>query len=176
MPSRSGPLPKPTALAMLHGTFNATRHGRDRAGEPLPVGDLSSLDVPEFFTDGQRASWDYVMAHAPRGLLKRIDKGVLALWCEAEDRWRVAVEQQAKLDAGSPMPLLAKGKNGPYPSPYLRIIRHAGEQMMQAARELGFTPAARPRLAGAMSREEQSAPANPWDVPAPTAAGSTARQ
>jgi P27 family predicted phage terminase small subunit len=101
-------------------------------------------------THGQRESWAHAMAHAPAGLLKPIDRGVLAVWVEAEDRHRVAVTQQARLDAGSSLPLLTKGRDGqPSPSPYLRIIRQAADTMLRAAGELGFSPAARPRLGGA---------------------------
>lgn len=151
---------KPTALHKLHGTYNATKHGRDRAAEPVPEGDLSPA-APDWFGPGQKASWDYAMRHAPRGLLKQIDRAMLALWCEAEDRWRIAVAQQAKLDSGSPMPLLTKGAHGPVASPYLRIIRHAAEQMMVSARELGFSPAARPRLA-AGGAADPARKESPW--------------
>jgi phage terminase small subunit len=114
---RPGPKPTPTALHRLRGTFNATRHGRDRKGEPEAVGNLSA-QAPEWMTPGQQESWAYAMAHAPAGLLKPIDRGVLAVWVEAEDRHRVAMTQQAKLDAGSTLPLLTKGRDG-QPSPPL---------------------------------------------------------
>jgi P27 family predicted phage terminase small subunit len=114
-------------------------------------------------SQGQRESWAYVMAHAPAGLLKPIDRGVLAVWVEAEDRHRVAVTQQAKLDASSSLPLMTKGRDGqPIPSPYLRIIRAAGEMMLRAAGELGFSPAARPRLAGSVKADEDADAQTPW--------------
>jgi DNA modification methylase len=37
---RPGPKPTPTALHRLRGSYNPTRHGRDRAGEPEAVGAL----------------------------------------------------------------------------------------------------------------------------------------
>jgi phage terminase small subunit len=160
---RSGPKPTPTALHRLRGTFNATRHGRDRKGEPEAVGNLSGK-APEWMTPGQQESWAYAMTHAPAGLLKPIDRGVLAVWVEAEDRHRVAVTQQAKLDAGSALPLLTKGRDGqPSPSPYLRIIRQAADTMLRAAGELGFGPAARPRLNGAGLRaQDEPESVTPW--------------
>jgi P27 family predicted phage terminase small subunit len=160
---RPGPKPTPTALHRLRGTFNATRHGRDRAGEPEAVGTLD-IDAPEWMSPGQRESWAYAMAHAPAGLLKPIDRAVLAVWVEAEDRHRVAMIQQAKLDVGSSLPLLTKGRDGqPSPSPYLRIIRQAADTMLRAAGELGFSPAARPRLGGVGPRPEEAAePDTPW--------------
>jgi P27 family predicted phage terminase small subunit len=160
---RPGPKPTPTALHRLRGSYNPTRHGRDRAGEPEAVGDLSDT-APEWMTPGQRESWAHAMAHAPAGLLKAIDHGVLAVWVEAEDRHRVAMIQQARLDAGSSLPLLTKGRDGqPSPSPYLRIIRQAADTMLRAAGELGFSPAARPRLGGAGPRPDEAAESDtPW--------------
>ena len=160
---RPGPKPTPTALHRLRGSYNATRHGRDRAGEPVPEGALEA-DAPEWMTPGQRESWSYAMAHAPAGLLKPIDRGVLAVWAEAEDRHRVAMIQQAKLDATSSLPLMTKGRNGqPSPSPYLRLIRQAGDTMLRAAGELGFSPAARPRLGSAgLGQEDATESDTPW--------------
>ncbi|HWX47936.1 MAG TPA: phage terminase small subunit P27 family [Roseomonas sp.] len=157
---RPGPKPIPTALHQLRGSFNATRHGRDRAGEPQAEGELSAV-APDWMSPGQRESWAYAMAHAPKGILKAIDRGVLAIWVEAEDRHRTAVQQQARLDASSSLPLMTRGKDGqPIASPYLRLIRHAAETMLRAASELGFTPASRPRLAPGQT--EAPAVESPW--------------
>ncbi|WP_419898212.1 phage terminase small subunit P27 family [Roseomonas sp. USHLN139] len=157
---RPGPKPIPTELHQLRDSFNATRHGRDRAGEPLPEGELAAT-APDWMSIGQRESWAYVIGHAPKGLLKPLDRGVLAVWVEAEDRHRTAVMQQAKLDASSSLPLMTRGKDGqPIPSPYLRIIRQAAETMLRAASELGFSPAARPRLAAGQA--EAPAQESPW--------------
>jgi len=157
---RPGPKPIPTALHQLRGSFNATRHGRDRIGEPTAEGDLPAA-APDWMSPGQKEGWAYAMAHAPKGLLKAIDRGVLAIWVEAEDRHRTAVQQQARLDASSSLPLMTRGKDGqPIASPYLRLIRHAAETMLRAASELGFTPAARPRLAPGQT--EAPAHESPW--------------
>ncbi|MFT8247197.1 P27 family phage terminase small subunit [Roseomonas sp. BN140053] len=160
---RPGPKPTPTALHRLRGSFNPTQHGRDRTGEPVPEGALPA-EAPEWMTPGQRESWAYAMAHAPAGLLKPIDRGLLAVWVEAEDRHRMAMIQQAKLDAGSTLPLLTKGRDGqPTASPYLRLIRQAAETMLRAAGELGFSPASRPRLGGAATpRDEAAERETPW--------------
>jgi P27 family predicted phage terminase small subunit len=157
---RPGPKPIPTQLHQLRGSFNTTRHGRGRAGEPVPDGELVAT-APEWMSPGQQESWAYAMANAPKGLLKAIDRGVLAVWVEAEDRHRTAAQQQAKLDASSSLPLMTRGKDGqPIPSPYLRIIRQAAETMLRAAAELGFSPATRPRLAAGQA--EEPAQNSPW--------------
>jgi P27 family predicted phage terminase small subunit len=92
--------------------------------------------------------------HAPRGILKAIDRGVLAVWVEAEERHRTAATMQARLDQGAKLPLLTKTKDGTaVPSPYLGIMNRAAAIMIKAASELGFSPAARPRLAASAAQE-----------------------
>lgn len=137
MPNR-----KPTHLKRLHGTVKATRLNRF---EPEPEGDLDAAP-PDFLSPGQKDGWRYVMQHAPRSLLKALDRAVLVLWVEAEDRHRTAMMMQAMMDNGAKMPLLAKGKDGPIPSPYLRIMNHAALIMLRCCAELGFSPASRPRI------------------------------
>lgn len=142
-----GRRPKPTALHKLHGTFNVTDHRKRHQYEPQPESDLSS-EPPHWFTDEQQASYRYAMTHAPRGLLKAIDRGALLVWCTAEARHRTAAMTQARIDAGKEWPLLQPGKDGrPMVSPYVTIQERAAVIMLRAAEMLGFTPASRPRIA-----------------------------
>ena len=99
-----GRKPKPTALHALAGTTNVTRH-RNRVAEPVPEGNLD--EPPDWLSPGQKLAWRYAMTHAPRNLLRRIDRGVLLVWVEAEERHRIATEQQTKIDIGNAMPLLS---------------------------------------------------------------------
>jgi phage terminase small subunit len=161
---KAGRKPTPAALLKLKGTENVTR-ARERGPEPEAPGDLLA-DPPDWLTDGQAASWRYAVEHAPRGILRLIDRGLLTVWCEAEDRHRRATEAQAMLDKRSPrMPFMmirrkpapkAKKEGEAAPpaeapelsvSPYLGVINQAAQVMVRAASEMGFAPAARPRLA-----------------------------
>jgi P27 family predicted phage terminase small subunit len=136
---------KPTALHKLHGTFNVTDHRR-RNFEPQAETDLSS-EPPHWLSDDQQSSYRYALAHAPRGLLKGLDRGVLVAWCVAESRHRQAAMAQARLDAGTQWPLLQPAKDGrPAVSPYVKITEHAAIIMLRYAEALGFTPASRPRI------------------------------
>jgi phage terminase small subunit len=139
-----GRRPKPTALHKLHGTFNATNHGRDRRQEPVPLGDLE--EPPPDLTDSQEAGWRYAIANMPRGVVKLVDRGILKVWVEAEDRHNTARLMQAMLDRDTKLKLLVKGPNGLEPSPYNFILDKTAQTMFRAAQELGFSPAARPRL------------------------------
>jgi P27 family predicted phage terminase small subunit len=154
-----GRRPKPTHLHRLQGTYHTGKHGRDRANEPRPESDLHA--APAGLTPRQRASWQYAIKHSPARLLKRLDRGVLMVWVEAEGRHRTAMEMQATLDRNASMKLLIEGPRGFVLSPYHQILKETAGIMIRAAQELGFSPAARPRVAvepEASSEDE----ADPW--------------
>lgn len=163
---RPGRKPKPTALHELQGTLNTTKH-RSRVTEPQPPGDPLHAP-PDWLTDSQKEGWRYAIAHAPANLLKPIDRTVLVVWVEAEDRHRRATLAQAGLDARNPlMQLVLPRSRGAgkgtelVESPYVRIITRAAETLLRATAELGFSPAARPRLS-APDAPHQPAPGDPW--------------
>ena len=81
---------------------------------------------------------------------------------EAEERHRTAAMMQAQLDQVTKLPLLTKTKDGTaIASPYLGIMNRAAVIMIKAASELGFSPAARPRL-GASAPQEPSDEHSHW--------------
>jgi phage terminase small subunit len=159
MPGRR---PKPTALHHLHGTYNATDHGKGRQFEPIPLGDLT--EPPPDLTKSQEAGWRYAIAHMPKGVIKLIDRGILKVWIEAEDRHNTARLMQAMLDQDTKLKLLVKGPNGLEPSPYNDILDKTAKTMFRAAQELGFSPAARPRLKlyAHTDKPDNDPRANPW--------------
>ena len=131
-----GRKPIPTALHRLHGRPSKTAPPKL---EPKPVGEL--LDAPGWFNDTQRAGWTHALRHAPPGLLKRLDRGALAVWVVAEDLHHQAAAAQARAH------LLVRTPDGELPiqSPYLPIINRQALIMLKAASELGFTPVTRGR-------------------------------
>lgn len=108
--------------------------------EPKPVGDLR--DAPAHFDDELREIWNYAIENAPRGLLKRIDSGVLETWCTSHALHRKAVSEVRK------MGLLVKAPHTglPIQSPYLPIVNKQALIMMRAIDHLGFSPASRTRI------------------------------
>ena len=159
----AGRRPKPTALHRVQGTFNATKHGRDRKHEPVALGDLE--EPPSDLTDNQEAVWRYAVAHMPRGLIKLIDRDVLMIWVEARDRWNTARLMQAMIDHDTKLKLLVKGPMGLMPSPYNDILDKTAKTMIRVAQELGFSPAARPRLHADTPDADKGSDdvmANPW--------------
>ena len=157
-----GRKPKPTALHRLQGTYNPTRHGRDRQFEPIAEGDL--YKAPPGLTPTQQAVWRYAIAHAPKSVLKKIDRDMLLIWVEARDRWNTAREMQAQLNRDTTLKLLVRGPMGLVPSPYNDILDKTAKVMMRVAQDLGFSPAARPRL-GTAPPPPANDPDNPWSGP-----------
>ena len=132
-----GRKPKPTALKELEGNPGKRRLNQR---EPKPTGDLYA--APGWMTDSQREGWAYAITHSPHGLLKHLDRSVLAIWVVAEDLHREAAEKIAQYG------LLTKSPNAglPLQSPYLAILNKQAQLMLKAGSELGFSPASRTRV------------------------------
>ena len=162
MKHAGGRPPKPTALHKLHNT----KSRRDRTREPVPVGDLGG-PPPEWFSEGQGEAWAYCLAHSPPGLLRKLDRGLLVVWCLAEDQVRYATIAQNRLNANTNAPGLVNGPEGLQVSPFLEIIERASKIMLRCQGPLGFSPAARPsiRIAPDPKSPEQAAAdaeTDPW--------------
>jgi P27 family predicted phage terminase small subunit len=155
----AGRRPKPTVLHRLQGTYNATNHGRDRQFEPIAEGDL--YRVPDGLTPSQQTVWRYAIANAPKSLLRKIDRDMLLIWVEARDRWNTAREMQAQIDRDVTLKLLVRGPMGLVPSPYNDILDKTAKTMIRVAQDLGFSPAARPRIQMAPEAEIEDED-NPW--------------
>jgi P27 family predicted phage terminase small subunit len=127
----------PTYLKLLRG--NPGKRAINKK-EPKPVGNLTA--APDWMSAGQKAGWDYAITHSPAGMLKLIDRSILAVWVVAENTHREATEKMNKFG------LLAKTPNTGQiiQSPYLPIVNRQAQIMMKAACELGFSPTARVRL------------------------------
>jgi P27 family predicted phage terminase small subunit len=129
---------KPAALKILRMT--SKRAEKLIAKQTPAPGPLT--DPPAWLTADQKADWEYAIANAPRDVLKRIDKAILAGFIVAQDTHRRAAA------AMSSMQLLVKSPKLELPmqNPYLPIVNRQFVLMVRAASELGFTPCARARI------------------------------
>jgi phage terminase small subunit len=150
-----GRKPVPTVLRALHG--NPGKRPMPKH-EPKPVGDLE--EPLAWFSEDQKAGWTYALAHSPPSLLRRIDRGILAVWIVAEDLHRQAAVAQSVVGLLVRIPTKATAGRDeagvPAASPYINIINQQAKVMLKAASELGFTPVSRPR---AMTSELPPVPA-----------------
>jgi P27 family predicted phage terminase small subunit len=163
---KAGRKPAPTNLLKLRGSFNPTK-GKQRRFEPRPVGDLD--EPPPDLTESQEDVWRYAVRHMPRGVMKMIDRDILLLWVEARDRWNTARLMQAMLDRDATLKLLIKGPFGLIASPYNDILDKTAKTMIRVAQELGFSPAARPRIqtdapTTIEGSAEPDARTDPWSI------------
>jgi hypothetical protein len=142
--------PIPTELHRARGTFREHRHGRGRAGEPVAEGDLHN--APRELTPEQKKIWCYAIAHAPAGVLHLIDRDLLLLWVTTRERHAKA---QRLLEATETAEAwVASRCHG--------ILNETTRLLVQLIAQLGFSPAARPRL-----RVEQKAEIDadsPWNI------------
>ena len=146
-----GRKPRPTTLHRLHGSFDATRR-RDRLAEPVTPGELG-LEPPADLSDVEKEGWRHCVDNAPRGVLRAIDRSVLRIWVETEERYRRARVAQAELNLKQPIPDVIRTPNGSLQvSPYIAIMNRCTVIMSRVAELLGFVPVSRPRL----GRQESS--------------------
>lgn len=132
-----GRKPKPTALKKLEGSPHKARMSKR---EPKIKDSIGS--APRWFTKDQREDWNWVLEHAPRGLLKSVDTSVLETWVVARDIYRravIAVNEEG-------MVVLSPEKGVPMQSPHLATVNKQALIMMKAAAEMGFTPASRTKV------------------------------
>ena len=88
-----------------------------------------------------RMEWDRVVGPlAATGVLCHFDRAALALYCTSYGSW-IEASQAIQKDGA-----VMKSPSGyPVQSPHVAIANKQAAVMLQAARELGFTPAARGR-------------------------------
>jgi P27 family predicted phage terminase small subunit len=75
------------------------------------------------------------------GLLCKIDRAALALFCQAWERWVEAEEALKKYGV-----MVKSPNNFPMQSPYLAIANKAMEQMRALLAEFGMSPSSRTRI------------------------------
>ena len=133
-----GDKPKPNELKILRMTGKkAERLARKITPTPGPL-----IEPPEWLTAEQKLEWHYAIENAPRNVLKKIDKCVLAGFIIAQDTHRKASIAMARSE------LLVKSPTQglPLQNPYLPIVNRQMVIMTRAAGELGFTPCSRARI------------------------------
>jgi P27 family predicted phage terminase small subunit len=144
----AGRKPKPTPLKIVQGTF---RKDRSNEREPQPSGTL--CEAPDYLTPEQKEIWDYAIAHAPAGLLKKLDLSVLQVWVIA-----CAFHREAALKVTSAGQVIKTPAGYPVINPYMANMNKQAQIMLKAASEMGFTPASRSRIVVA----EETVADDPW--------------
>lgn len=143
--SRRGPKATPTALFAIEGG----RSKKPRDKEPV-VTDSRLPPRPDWIDDYAKAEWAFIVPHLHRiGVLKIIDRAVVAAYCVAFGRWRLAEEKVKQItdpkDAFGG--LLIKTQSGNIiQNPLVGVANAARRDMVRCAAELGLSPSSRAQL------------------------------
>jgi P27 family predicted phage terminase small subunit len=97
---------------------------------------------PRHLSDEAKKEWRRIVPELEAvGLITRIDRAALAVYCQAWARWLEAEEALRKYG------VMVKSPNGfPMQSPYLAVANKAIEQMRGLLTEFGMSPASRTRI------------------------------
>lgn len=133
-----GPRPKPTALKQAQGLRS---HKKQNTKEPKPMGPIG--EAPKWMTKQERAVWDEYISLTPPGLLTSMDAPMFARWVAEYILYQRAHDIVSKSND-----LSTVAESG-YESPIaaLAIMRKSSEVMLKIENEMGFTPAARTKIA-----------------------------
>jgi len=138
-----GRKPKPTHLKIVTG--NPGKRPLNKK-EPKPKGDL--VNPPAWFNETQRAEWKHIIAQAPKGLLKKLDIGILTVYVSA---YCDMIAAQEKINEHG---IASKKGSTVLVSQAFHAKSRASLVLMKAASELGFTPSSRSRITVDSPEEE----------------------
>ncbi len=138
---RTGPPKKPTTLKLVENTFRA-----DRAPTNEPKPELAIPAVPEHLSVEAKAEWGRVSQELFQlGLLTRIDRALLAAYCEAYSDWVDATRMCATKD-GADRKVMKTAAGNLTENPYFSIKKRSMELMHKFAQEFGMSAASRSRI------------------------------
>ena len=134
-----GRKPIPSEVIELRGGSKHT-HRPPRSGEPKPP--VAIPKCPAHLDKEAKAEWKRAVKELePLGMLTKLDKAVLARYCQAFSTWAQATRKITE------MGMVRITKNGfTEQNPYFPIANKASEQMMKALVEIGMTPSSRARV------------------------------
>ena len=139
-----GRKPLPSNVVRLRGNPGKRRLNH---AEPAPAPIVPAC--PSCLGDEARKEWKRLARElGDLGLLTRIDRGMLAAYCQAHALWVEAVRSIERYGT------MVKSPNGyPMQSPYVAVVNKQVEIMGRIAAEFGMTPSSRSRIrAGLRSR------------------------
>ena len=151
-----GRKPLPSNVVRLRGNPGKRRlnHAEPRPAPRVPP-------CPACLGDEARKEWQRLAKELGElGLLTRLDRGLLAAYCQAHALWVEAVSSIERYGT------MIKSPNGyPMQSPYVAVANKQVEIMVRIAAELGMTPSSRTpdpgRREGARG-SVRGVPAGPW--------------
>jgi P27 family predicted phage terminase small subunit len=145
-----GRKPLPSNVVRLRGNPGKRRLNN---AEPRPAPRVPTC--PACLNGEARKEWKRLVAElADLGLLTRLDRGLLAAYCQAHALWVEAVCSIQRYGT------MVKSPNGfAMQSPYVAVANKQVEIMVRIAAEFGMTPSSRTRI-----RVGQPTPEDPFET------------
>lgn len=135
--ARTGRPPKPTALKLLHGT---ARSDRVLKNEPHPQ--IGRPTRPHWLLPEAKREWSRIVPELLRlGLLAKIDRAMLSMWCQC---WGMYVEAVRDIRENGTTFTTEKGYEGPRPS--VGVMNKMIQKMTTLSARFGMTPSDRSRI------------------------------
>lgn len=131
-----GPAPKPQALKKKQGTYRPDRDGG------ATVAKSTKPRCPSFLGQAAKKEWHRIANPLyDAGLLRGVDRSLLAAYCDAYGTWVEMVIDLKRED-----PVNVTDKNFMQANPKIKIANQAKADMLRLAKEFGMTPSARGRI------------------------------
>lgn len=148
-----GRKPKPTHLKIVGG--NA---GKRKLNENEPKFAVSLPPPPAFLSKEAMVEWRRVSQDLyTAGLLSKVDRAVLAAYCQAYGRWEQAEKtlsiMAARDELTNGLMIRTTGGNA-IQNPIVGIANKAALDMVRYAEQFGMTPSARSRIEAAPPTQE----------------------
>lgn len=140
----SGRKPLPANVHALRGNpSKKSRHElRDESAQQLPA---EIPPCPAFLTKDAKAEWRRIAKDLQiLGLISQLDRGELAVYCQAWGDWKVAREKIAELEERGYVEMTPSGYK--QMSVWMQIANRAEERMRKAGSSFGLNPSARVSL------------------------------
>ncbi len=139
-----GRKPKPTRLKVIAGN-----PGKRPLNESEPEYAPSLPEAPAFLCEEAKAEWDRLAGELyAKGVLTEMDRGALAVCCQAWGRAAQAETALAELAEKDPSThgLLIKTGRGAVENPLVGIARRSMDLYLRGCAEFGMTPSSRSRI------------------------------
>lgn len=145
---KRGPPPKPSALRLLEGGNRGRRPLP--LNEPQPSRPPAVPPPPPYVSGYARTEWERVIGDlCATGVYANVDQTMLAAYCMAYGRWRLAEDVASRLAVQDPTThgLLLKTQSGNVvQNPAVGVANVARRDMLRLAAEFGLTPSGRVAL------------------------------
>jgi P27 family predicted phage terminase small subunit len=140
-----GRKPKPTHLKLVKGTGRKATINRNEAVPPP-----GRPDVPDHLDDIAKVEWGRVCDDLYNsGLLSKVDRMILAAYCQAYARWVLAertLKEMAKRDELTSGLMIKTISGNAIQNPIVGVANKAMADAARYATDLGMTPSSRSRV------------------------------